>query len=106
MSPGSRPRNGTRRPEKRTSPTSTMKPPTMMSSFPISGTNSWYKPNAIPSPLWGGTGRGFLEPDPAERLLDLRLLQARDRNAVDDGDRRVLDVDIEVAHLLPAALAA
>src|SRR5947208_15950493 len=77
----------------------------MMSSFPISGTHSWYNHNAIPSPLWGGTGRGFLEPDPADRLLDLRLLQARDRNAVDHGERNVLDVDIDVAQVAPVELA-
>src|SRR2546430_17086978 len=59
----------------------------------------------FPPPLWGGTGRGFLEPDPADRLLDLRLLQARDRNAVDHGKRNVLDVDIEVAQVVPVELA-
>src|SRR2546423_15117829 len=59
----------------------------------------------FPPPLWGGTGRGFLEPDPADRLLDLRLLQARDRNAVDHGERNVLDGYIEFAQVVPVDLA-
>src|SRR2546426_3134855 len=46
-----------------------------------------------------------LEPDPADRLLDLRLLQARDRHAVDHGEGNVLDVDIEVAQVFPVELA-
>src|SRR6059058_1443269 len=105
MSPGNRPRNGIRRPKKRTRPTTTMKPPTMMSSLPISGMNLSYRPHRVPSPLWGGTGRGSLEPDPADRLLDLCLVQARDRHAVDHGEGNVLDVDIEVAQVLPVELA-
>src|SRR5438093_10402991 len=55
--------------------------------------------DARPAPLRG------LEPDPADRLLDLCLVQARDRHAVDHGEGNVLDVDIEVAQVLPVRLA-
>src|SRR5438094_3782073 len=34
-----------------------------------------YRPHRVPSPLRGGTGRGSLEPDPADRLFDLGLVQ-------------------------------
>jgi len=38
-----------------------------------------------------------LEPDPADRLFDLRLVQTRDRHAVDHGEGNLLDIDIQVA---------
>src|SRR2546426_1908643 len=61
------------------------------------------------APLASGDARPArfrrLESDPADRLLDLRLLQARDRHAVDHGEGNVLDVDIEVAQVFPVELA-
>src|SRR5207244_13072321 len=76
----------------RNMPTTRMKPPTMMSNRPISGTNSSYPRRVTSSER---PGLKPLEADPADRLLDLRLLQAGDRDAVDHGQGNIFNLDVE-----------
>src|SRR2546423_8490575 len=92
MSPGNLPRYGIRRPRARKRPTTRMKPPTMMSNRPMSGTRPSYRPRRTGNERPGSKSS---EADPADRLLDLRLLNAGDCHAVDHGQGNVFYVDVE-----------
>src|SRR6202022_4005214 len=54
---------------------------------------------------WRRIAKRVLEPDPADRLLDLRLLQPGDRHAVDHRERNLLDLDVEGAQVIAIELS-